>query len=506
MLHCGILILLLKVISSVDGKTGGYLSPCWNSKNCAKGLVCRLAVDKEAKPDFRCRLRIKAGEKCWNSDTCAENHICSTLRTQFGKTKICHKPSAKNEFCWPSSHCAENLVCRAGNEELICLPKGKPGATCDTNKDCEKKLQCRRKFLADMRTICLDKGKVGEPCVYESHCEKGLKCRKRFLTDPQNTCLKKGKRGELCEYSEQCEKNLYCRVMDTKPDTPKRCYPKSTKGEFCLYDSNCESPYRCKGHRTLPQRYCSDTRTDIGDYCRDRYGDCNGSDGSTCRRVKPGVITTCQNYAKIGEFCEEDWHCGDTMQCKGADLGNGKCDYRSKAGSSCWENYECPPPLSCRTAGPSKDYYYSRYCLEPLANRKFCSRDSDCKSTVCLKRSQNKSSVCRDPLPLGSVFDYSKHCTKGLTCRKRHENSTKLHCLPKIAAGKACVGNDECEEKHSCRKGLCERSGSEYGQICGKSWECKGKLVCLNKKCQVCRANKDCPSDHFCKAFKCQRN
>ncbi len=123
-------------------------------------------------------------------------------------THVCHKPSANNDICLKKWQCAEDLVCRPQNNELVCLPKGKVGDTCDSQNDCEKKLKCRKKYVTDKRYTCLEKGKSGEPC----------------------------------EQSSDCEEKLACRVTSREGNAPKKCLPKSTKGEFCAYPSDCEKP------------------------------------------------------------------------------------------------------------------------------------------------------------------------------------------------------------------------------------------------------------------------
>ncbi len=122
------------------------------------------------------------------------------------------------------------------------------------------------------------------------------------------------------------------------------------------------------------------------------------------------------------------------MQCSIGPLGDSKCANRKERGEQCWSNYECPEKLTCRSVGPSKKSHSLNYCLKPLADGKFCKRDSDCKSEVCLKRSRNKTKVCRDQLPLGSVCDNSKHCTQWSRVQEKEKG---LHSAA-LSAGVLC--------------------------------------------------------------------
>ncbi len=172
MLRCSILLLFFVLISTVHGKKGSYLSPCRDSENCAEPLVCRAEVDNEDQNDLRCRARIKAGERCRFSRTCVKSHnMCSSLRSEFGMTRVCHKPPVKNETCLQNWHCAGDLVCRAQNDELRCLPRGKVGDICELQMDCEEKLLCRKKFDTDKQYTCQKKAKNGEACFDYTHCE-----------------------------------------------------------------------------------------------------------------------------------------------------------------------------------------------------------------------------------------------------------------------------------------------------------------------------------------------
>ncbi len=384
-------------------------------------------------------------------------------------TKVCHKRSGKNEICRFDQHCAKDLACLPKEDKLLCLPKAKLGATCEYRTDCESNLQCRQKDL----------------------------------TDRQYTCLKEGKSGELCRDAVECEKGLECRATSREPNSPMTCRATSTKGGSCAYNSDCEKPYKCRGYRTQAKRYCSDRASDLGEYCS-TWTDCEEFPGYSCPRSKPGAFATCQGGSTLGEFCEEDQHCPGEMKCNRGPQGNGICGSSRKRGEKCGENLHCPANLTCRAISPSKNNEL-RYCLEPLANGKLCYHDSNCKSEVCVKPSRNSSWVCQDPLPLGSVCDNWKHCASGLTCRKKKKDPIKQHCLPMFSAGEPCEGSKECKLNHRCRTNICERYGTEYGAFCSHTRECKGKLECLNKKCQMCRSNFDCPSDHFCEAFKCLR-
>ncbi len=223
--------------------------------------------------------------------------MCSSLRSEFGTTKVCHKPSAKNEICRKNEHCAEGPVCRPDEGKLLCLSKGKVGATCSSYED-----------------------------------------RKKHMTDMQYTCLEKAKNGEPCEGSWSCGKGLECRAIGREHNAPKKCLAKFKKGEFCVNHEDCEIAYRCRGHPSLPKRICTDRGAAIGDYCSNDddsyYGEdeCNRSGPYVCRRFEPGVFTTCQKRAKHGDFCEEYWHCEGEMTCIKGPLGNGKCRNANESG------------------------------------------------------------------------------------------------------------------------------------------------------------------------------
>ncbi len=425
MLRCSILLLLFILISTVHGKKGGYLSPCQKSKNCAKPLVCRAEVRDEELKDLRCRPKLRAGQKCGNAIGCGDDLICSTARSEFGINQICQKPSAKNEICLQTEDCASGLVCRADNDQLVCLPKGKVGDACELHEDCKEKFICRRKHV----------------------------------TDKQYTCQKKATKSETCFDTTDCEGKLECRFTSKGIDAPMKCLPLSKKGEFCFHNSDCKSPYKCKGHRTQPRRYCSEIGMRIGDYCTESYY-CGEAGGNFCRRIAPGAITTCQKYARKGDFCEENFECEKDLKCSIGPQGDGMCGRPLEMGQKCSINSSCREHHTCRAVGPSKGHAKLTYCLEPLANGKFCREDSDCKSEVCLKRSRDKTNLCRHPLPLGSVCGSSKHCASGLSCRKRKKDSFRLHCLPGLSSGVPCKTDDDCEENHTCRKNICQRHGS----------------------------------------------
>lgn len=386
------------------------------------------------------------------------------------------KAEEANEVCESNHECQGSLVCRRKHKKVVCLEPGSKGDFCDTDSDCGTSLYCRTEYQNDLVRKCLPKGLEGELCEHKDQCHANSSCI-YFDSKERKSCTSMKREGEVCSYYRDFESGCHvgtCASIDSESNSItgiRTCLKPGEEGEVCNDSRSCKRQLRCSGLTTEPKRVCSQKRTKIGAYCS-QYTECD-SEATTCRKKAQVGFSTCEKFAKRGELCEKDFHCGNGLGCVLKKNVQGdwqhECNYLNGKREACdlkknYLTYNCPAGLTCRIPGPGKcgSVHYG-YCLDKLKNGELACSDNDCESgTVWKSPNINKGKVCSEKpknLPLMSPCREDSYCTGKFICRWESIDSSHRRCLPKAETGNFC-SND-----HDCKSGICDTFGM---RICSK--------------------------------------
>ncbi len=213
-----------------------------------------------------------------------------------------------------NAECASGHFCLKveGQCPFKCVAYRKADESCGTTSEvCDPSLNLLCDTSATPRT-CKPKGRDGADCFWDSDCDTGYLCD--WDTE---LCVKeppKAKLGEQCEttnfYYPECDTGLYCRRGPSDPNTgetpPGICPPQIAEGGSCTGYGQCQTPLYCNAGYSVG--VCQKKKT-IGERC-DNYNGCRNR--AYCDDTGTGA---CQAYPLAGESCDDTFTCGDGARC-----------------------------------------------------------------------------------------------------------------------------------------------------------------------------------------------
>jgi hypothetical protein len=237
----------------------------------------------------------------------------------------------------------------------------------------------------------------------------------------------------------QCAAGLMCRALGGGLGI---CVQESVEGDVCVNRGDCNHP-------TL--------------FCNQQKGVCQllGEAGDNCSYIDPELILT----AEEAKRCRPPFTCDPVSE---------KCVEPCSRGTQCFTNEQCPDDLVCdRTSTPLYFYSYQGFCRPSFRNGTECTYDEECRSGFC----DQNSGECSAPLKKAgedcspaAAFDAtceSNYCGEDGTCAQECYDGYYYGddlcsddefcsgalgnvCVPRLADGSACGGDDECMDGSWC--------------------------------------------------------
>ncbi|MFT3713073.1 MAG: hypothetical protein QM817_35920 [Archangium sp.] len=307
--------------------------------------------------------------------------------------------------------------------------------------------------------------------------------------------------GETCVNSFRCRESL-CVPGNLCPV----CGPYTAIGAACVGETCNPREAFCDFNATrvcTAQRDAGETCTRLGE-CRDQapclmtdagVKQCGFVDGAPCAFEECGADAFCEGFLfngsgvcrhkrALGENCtgSDFFQCAPDATCLDGACARTNASDRT-AGQECRTNGDCVFPLRCVGNGAP------RICTAPLDAGELCTGGDcapgfqcACGDMQCLgERHCRRLSGVGEPCGFGSD---ALPCLDQLACVS---TGGRFLCVPKAAAGEACVSPLDCAVPNLCVRGLCAAPLGAGGH-CDSPAECSS-FVCnlLTQQCVECQ-------------------
>ncbi|MBI4954590.1 MAG: hypothetical protein HY908_21375 [Myxococcales bacterium] len=510
-----------------DGACAAECMSCLAANTGQANGSCSSVTQGED-PDGECT--VQGSEPCGANGTGCNGSVTIPGCWLYPDTTVCGTESCSGFAYVPPAECNGSGTCVPGNtttcpNNLVCNAGGTAClTTCSVDGNCRSGFYCAAPNCAAKMADGASCG--GDNECTNGHCVDGVCCN--------NAC------GGACDACTAALKGTgvdgVCGYMPFGAAGSPSCSPYVCAGisALCQWscpggDSSCVNTHYCNGLFACVPKLANGTACGGNNECE--FGNCvdgvccnsacgglcqactaalkgSGSDG-TCGSIATGTDPgnecasgVCDGSSNVCVACVTDANCLGTEYCDGANT----CQPKKANGAACGGNNQCTngncvDGFCCNTAcGGACDR------CNTVGSEGTCTiltggapGDPSCAPYVCWG-----GSTCPTLCPLGDV-----NCSTGNYCNGSNA------CVPKLADGVACGGDNQCANGH-CVDGVCcntacggscdacnlapnvgtctNVAAGQPGNPSCSPYECRGGATCSTS----CNFDSECASTAYC--------
>jgi hypothetical protein len=476
-------------------------------------------------------------------DMCSDDSECAANLCLNGQ---CSKPCQRPIQCSQDGSYTCGMATVGGQDITACKPA--PAKACTSDQDCAGAKKCvARQSGGNIEFVCASPntggGSVGDSCTDDSDCLRNL-CVDGTCTDQ-------------CQADPDCSSASGYTCQTTQVDVG---------GGSMASASICVPPRRCS----------ENDECKVGEVCYiDRSS--SASEPGVCRQNNPGG-------GGLGSVCQKDGQCAANLcyagrfrdicsvackgpsdctkpgyRCESTDIDDGSGGTRNvkicvpAPPSSCSKPADCPDSNeTCAVVTNTAGTGLERVCIpDPggLATGNACTKDTDCKSRVCLNGfcaspCTMDGQCANDQLCRSNMIDKSgqtgtfdvcetlppEKCTQSGSCSDRTRVCSSLqtsggrlegYCRFPNSSATQTLG-DSCSMNADCQSGLCLSQITsnaafvdQCSAICRNNSQCGTGQICTSlpfsntdaAACtKPCSTNNDCAGNNVCVTNENQLN
>ncbi len=430
---------------------------------------CDLACQYKPQP-YCGDNNIDLGEQCELPNT-NNNEYC--YQTKYGSCSG-NKIGIRDNY----GNCNNECGCTEDTFTYQCI-KGKCGATCDSDDDCEDNA-CEATYYDycdNKKLVEYDNNKIKDSTTVTDSCDNT--CKEDCLCTNCNIDCSPPETNTYCVADicgAECSSDIDC--DDSNKYTIDSCNINTCmcEHEYLPYcgDGNIDQGETCELPNTFNNPYCTQTTqkcfgNKLG--TRDAYGDCNNE----CGCSEDSFFIRCVK-CKCGAQCDSNDDCVAT-ECDYLDgcIGNDYYDYND-VNNNCLDTCMCEQNKCTKYAV----YVNDQRCTE-------CQKDDDCSH---LNKDYCDGNLIKHDE--GKCINYE--CTTQTTTLQDCNNLDRNHC------------NDTkiFNEDYTCDDAICELSGIDTIE-CNDNQYCNGQETCENAAC-ISGTPVDCSGNDICGIATCTNN